>query len=232
MILSTEAIVLKIVKFGELHLIFSCFTKESGLITFFQKNAYQNKKKISNKVFPLNKIEIDFLNQQNKELKTVKSINNAQKTLFVEQNVFQSSISLFLSEIVMQCIREAQKDERIYQFLNQEIQKLSDLKTNYGNFSWQFLLNFSAYLGFYPNDNDFEKPHFDLLHGIFSDEFQNNSLNKEDSKLWKRMLKFEDEHFSRFERQQIVHLLLLFYSIHVQNFKPPKSLSILEEVFN
>ncbi|MCB9202323.1 MAG: recombination protein O N-terminal domain-containing protein [Flavobacteriales bacterium] len=225
---STEGIILNITKYGESDLIFNCLSFDAGVIGFFYKNG-RNKKKKVNLILPLSEVEVTYVKKQS-NLQFVRSIENRDQ-VYIYQNVYQYSIKLFLSQIIIQCIQDVNYDVIIYDFIRVKISELNELSSNYRNYVWRFMLDFTQVLGFYPNIDYIENSYyFDVYHGVFTNEFQNNTLNKEDSLLWKKM--FDDNTIlTKQERKIILQLLLDYYSVHVHNFKVPTSLTILEELF-
>lgn len=230
MIQKTEGIVLKYIKYGENQLIITCLTKQLGISNFYLKDAFHKQKKYSTKVYPLNIVELEFIINKNNQLNFLKNISNQSNEVMMYFNVHQSAIAFFLSQVIVQTVQGIH-DLIVYDFLHQKITELK--KTNhYSHFSWKFLRDFSKILGFFPNTESFNKNYFNLKEGVFFNECTSESLNGKDTDLWKLMLQNEEYDFSKEQRKLLIELLLKYYSFHISEFQIPKSLEVLQEMYN
>ena len=100
------------------------------------------------------------------------------------------------------------------------------------------MLKLSRFLGFYPEDSDTEKIYFNMLDGVFQD-INNNSYCIEGQNLvvLKKLLGLEFEalpnlKLSQVNRNYFLEMMLLYYQLHIESFKKPKSLAVLHEIFN
>ena len=101
-----------------------------------------------------------------------------------------------------------------------------------------FLLELTKYLGFYPDDSEIDADFFNLLEGQF--QHINNSkycISGENLTLLKQVLgtNFDELYELKMnskQRQQFLKMLLQYFDLHLTNFNQPKSLQILNDVFN
>lgn len=229
MIQKTEGIILKYIKYGENQLIITCLTQQLGISNFYLKDAFHKQKKYSTKVYALNIVELEYLINKNNQLNFIRNINNQSDETTIFFNVHQASIAFFISQVIVQTIQGVH-DLVVYNFLVDKINELK--KTNqYAHFCWKFLRDFSKILGFFPNIETINKNYFNLKEGIFSNECTSDSLNGKDTDLWKIMLQNVNYNFSKNERKLLLEHLLTYYSLHISEFKTPKSLEVLQEMY-
>jgi len=236
MLIKTKAIVLSSLKFQEKSLIVKCFTESDGLKSYFVQSAYSNKKASQKIAYfqPLNILEI-VANHKNKgTLEHFKEIRLAHNYYSINTNIFKSTIVIFLSEILHHAIKEEEKNQNLFSFLETTLLWL-DTHEEMANFHLILMLEVTKYLGFYPDITEVDFPFFDAKEGYFT-PFQNlNSLTEHETFLFKKLidLKLDSDQkiFAASERQMLLKILLDFYTLHLEGFKKPKSLEVLKEVF-
>lgn len=99
------------------------------------------------------------------------------------------------------------------------------------------MVKLTSFLGFYPDTSEVEKKGFHLLEGYFTDEtYDKNVISGNAFFHFKKLLNVNFENsdqlsFSKFERQQVLQVLISYYKLHIDSFRNPKSLDVLEAVF-
>lgn len=238
MVITTKAIVLSSIKYSEADLIVKCYTKSSGLKSYLLKNILKSKRgKLKASYFqPLTLLEIEAVHKNKGNLERI----NEAKILYPYQSlhtqVVKSAMVIFLAEILTSSIQEAAEDKALYQYLEKSFIWL-DSANEIANFHILFLLKLSIYLGFYPDTSTIAQPYFNLLEG----NFQVNNIGRycvdgvHVAEL-KQFFGIEFEAISRIKptkkiRMDILNLLLMYYQLHLQSFKKPKSLLVLNKIF-
>lgn len=237
MLVKTKAIVLSALKYQEKSLIVKCFTQSEGLKSYFVPSAFSAKKSSQRIAYfqPLNILEIEA-NHKNKgsleHFKEVK-ISVPYQTLNIE--IIKSTIVIFLSEVLHHAIKEEEKNESLFTFLETAFIWL-DTHDEIANFHLILLLEVTKFLGFYPDNSEIDLPFFDIVEGNFTLHQGMNSISQNESLLFRKLmeLKFDSELklFTSIERQIVLKILLDYYAIHLDGFKQPKSLEVLKEVFS
>lgn len=237
MLVKTKAIVISTLKFQEKSLIVKCFTQSDGLKSYFVRNVFSSQKNNQKIAYfqPLNILEIEANHKNKGTLEHFKEIKLAFPYQTINTNIFKSTIVIFLSEVLHHSIKEEEKNENLFSFLETAFQWL-DTHDEVSNFHLILLLEMTKYLGFYPDISERELPYFETIDGVFS-LFQGTScLSKHETSLLNRLidLKFDDIHlnFASIERQLLLKILIDYYTIHLDGFKKPKSLDVLKEVFS
>ena len=149
----------------------------------------------------------------------------------------KNAMTLFLAELLGNSIREEERNEELFEFLEASLQWL-DMHRNVANFHLYFMLSLTRFLGFYPDVYQIDKPYFDLLEGEFAEkESLNPNLKGENIYFFKSFLgtNFDAIHtikMNKTNRQELLKSLVLYFELHLQGFRKPKSLAVLNEVFN
>lgn len=236
---TTNAIVISTKKYGEADLIATCFTAAEGVKTYMLRGILKSKKgKIRASHFQLlTQLEIEANHKNKGTLEYLKDAKIAIPYKTLHTDVVKSCLVMFLSEIVTATIREEEQNDSLYHFLSSSL-VLLDHEDEYANFHIYFLLQLSLHLGFYPDDNNRDLPYFNLLDGLFQDEVTNIYCEKgmfiEDLKAFFG-IKFDAAmsiKLTKSRRSGVLNLLLLYYQLHLQGFKKPKSLEVLQQLFN
>lgn len=237
MLVKTKAIVLSALKYQEKSLIVKCFTESDGLKSYFVPSAYSGKKSNQKIAYfqPLTLLEIEANHKNKGTLEHFKEIKLATAFQTINTNIFKSTIVIFLSEMLHHSIKEEEKNQSLFTFLEAALLWL-DTHEETANFHLILLLEITKFLGFYPDISDADYKHFEMTEGVFS-PFQGVScLTEHETHLFKKLLhlKFDSDQkiFAGIERQILLKILLNYYTIHLDGFKKPKSLDVLKEVFN
>jgi DNA repair protein RecO (recombination protein O) len=232
----TKAIVLSSLKYQEKSLIVKCFTESDGLKSYFVPSAYSAKKANQKIAYfqPLTLLEIEAIHKNKGTLEHFKEIRLAHSYYTINTDIVKSTLVIFLSEILHHAIKEEEKNQNLFSFLETALLWL-DTHDEVTNFHLILMTEVTKYLGFYPDDSEIDFPFFDTKEGYFT-PFQNtHTLSDHETHLLKRLLqlKFDSDQkvFAGLERQLLLKILLDYYTLHLEGFKKPKSLEVLKEVF-
>lgn len=233
--IKTKAIVISALRYQEKSLIVKCFTQSAGLKSYFVRNAFSGKTAQKIAYFqPLTILEIEAVHKNKGTLENFKEIRLASAFNSSATDVVKSTIILFVSEILHHSIREEEKNEDLFAFLETALHWL-DNHDEIANFHLILLLEITKFLGFYPDVSQISQPFFELNEGVFSTYHGISCLSESETHLLRRLLglKFSGDQkvFSSNERQILLKILLDYYSVHLEGFKKPKSLEVLKEVF-
>ncbi len=238
MTVTTQAIVLSSIKYGEADLIVTCYTKDYGLKKYMLKGVLKSKKgKLRISYFqPLTQLEIVAIHKNKGTLERIKEVKISASYKTLQTQVTKSTLALFLSEILKTAIQEEEKNTDLFDFLSRSFIWL-DTHKHFANFHILFLLKLSAYLGFYPKLDKTNNQYFNILEG----NFQVNSTNSycvsgEKITYFKTFfgINFDETQHIKLTgkvRLEILTLLLSYYQLHLEGFKKPKSVDVLVQIF-
>lgn len=236
MLIKTKAIVISSLKFQEKSLIVKCFTLSDGLKSYFVQSAFSSRKSNQKIAYfqPLTLLEIEANHKNKGTLEHFKEIKLATAYHSIHNDVYKSTIVIFLSEILHHSIQEEEKNENLFLFLESALLWLDNHEET-SNFHLILMLEASKFLGFYPDISAIEAKHFDIKEGFFTPFLGTSCLSEHETHLFKKLidLKFDSDQkvFAGIERQILLKILLDYYTIHLDGFKKPKSLDVLKEVF-
>jgi DNA repair protein RecO (recombination protein O) len=232
----TKAIVISALKFQEKSLIVKCFTLTHGLKSYFVRDAFSARKSNQKIAYfqALNILEIEAIHKNKGRLENFKEIRIATPFHSIHTNIIKSSIVLFLSEILQHSIREEERNESLFTFLETALQWL-DNHDEIANFHLIVLLEMTKYFGFYPDISNRQQAFFELVEGVFTPFHALSSLSEHETTLFKKLmdLKWDSDQktFHVIERQLLLKILMDYYSYHLDGFRKSKSLDVLKEVF-
>lgn len=232
---TTKAIVLSKINFAEADWIVKTYTKEFGICSFLLKGIRKSKsKKFRPSYFQvLSILDLNFNYRENKNLQFLTEAKPAQVLNELYLDFGKASMVYFLAELLSQSIIEENKDEDLFQFLEQQILVLEKAK-NYQNFHLNFMLCLTKFLGFYPDFSLDEFPYFNLVEGEFQlKPTSNYSFSGNNISLLKMFHKEEHSlvRLNKERRNEFIDFLVLYYEVHLQGFKKPKSLDVLRTLF-
>ena len=237
MIQKTDALVISRVKYGENSLVVHALTRDFGFRSYFVKNISNAKTSKFKSVFffPFQEIEVVAYHTQ-ANLFSIKeiSLKSHYKTLYTDLK--KQSICIFLSEILNHTLQKEQTESVFYQKIKNLLLWL-DENDNIANFHLYFLIQIIHFLGFLPENGNSE-PYFDLSEGKFL-TLPYSSYFIEDKVLeYFKILVLNDlektinMQLSHQQRNMLLDVLLQYLTLHHQNFKKPKSIVVLQELFH
>lgn len=236
---NTKAIVLSSLKYGDTSLIVKAFTASDGLKSYLLKGVLASKKgKLKTAYFqPLTQLEIVAYHKNKGTLESIREakINYAYQTLHTD--IAKNAMTLFLSEMLVNSIHEEERNSGLFQFLEASLQYL-DAHGQISNFHIYFLIRLTKYLGFFPDSNNKNASCFDLREGEFTDTPSLNPiLTGENLGFFKTFLGINFDginnvKMSKNHRQELLQSLVMYYELHLQGFRKPRSLAVLNEVFS
>lgn len=236
---NTKAIVLSSLKYGDTSLIVKAFTATSGIKSYMLKGVLASKKgKLKAAYFqPLTQLELTANHRDKGTLETIKEAKVYYHYQTLHTDIYKNAMTLFLSEMLANSIFEEEENDRLYNFIEASLQWL-DAHDEISNFHIFFLLTLTKYLGFYPDASNINAPYFDLLEGGFTHTISLNPILQGENVLFFKTflgINFDAIHtikMKKTNRQQLLQSLVLYFELHLQGFRKPKSLAVLNKVFN
>lgn len=236
---TTKAIILSSLKYGDTSLIVKAFTLSDGLKSYLLKGILTSKKgKLKTAYFqPLTQLEIVAVHKNKGTLESIREVKVDYHYGTLQTDITKNAMTLFLAEVLSNSIHEEEPNEEMYHFIEASLQWL-DTHDHISNFHIHFLLRLTKYLGFYPDISSIEASSFDLLEGEFTDTPSLNPvLIGENLEYFKSLLginfdTIQTVKMKKADRQALLKSVVLYFELHLQGFRKPKSLAILNEVFS
>lgn len=235
---TTKAIILTSLKYGDTSLIVKAFTASDGLKSYMLKGVLAAKKgKLKAAYFqPLTQLQIVADHKNKGTLESIREVRINYPYRTVHSDMVKNAMTLFLAEMLSHSIFEEEPNQGLFEFLEASLQWL-DIHTDIANFHCYFLIQLTKYLGFYPDTSSIDASYFDLMEGCFIDSPSlHPTLAGENLTYFKSFLgiHFDAIHrikMNKINRQELLRSLVLYFELHLQGFRKPKSLAVLNEVF-
>lgn len=233
MLVSTKAIVLSAVKYGDSSLIVKCFTELSGVKSYLVKGVLSAKRgKIKPAYFqPLSQLEV-VANHKNKgTLEYFKEVKMSYHYQNMHIDMGKNTMSLFLAEVLSHTIKEEEPNLDLFAYLENAFQWM-DLHSQIANFHLYLLIQLTRFLGFFPGEYLNDARYFDLQEGVFTSiPLSEAFLVIEDFSEFPMLLginfdAIETIKITRKQRQLLLKSILHYYELHLDDFKRPKSLEV------
>jgi DNA repair protein RecO (recombination protein O) len=238
MLVTTKAIVFSALKYSEADLIVSCFTEKEGIKSYLLRGILKSKKgKLKPSQFQLlTQLELVAIHKNIGTLESIREAKVIEPYQTLHTQVIKSGMVMFLSEMLKNCIKEEERNEQLYEYLENALYWL-DSHDDIANFHILFLLKLSMHLGFFPDTSHIEAQNFNPLEGCFQQNHTNNYC--ENGQLivdFKRFFGINFDTISHIKltkkaRLDVLNLLLTYYQLHLQDYKKPKSLLVLNQLF-
>ena len=239
MVTSTSAIVLSKIRYKDNDMIVKSFTKEYGAISFIVRGRQNSKKNKIKYVYfqELTILEIQFNYNSKRDLQYIKDIEIKHNYTSSHTDLVKVSVIMFLSEVLSNVITHQKRDIQLYNYIEQSLIWYDINKSN-TYFHMIFLIELTRYLGFYPDilSNNFK--YFNLEGGSYEkSKTSEYSITGDSLNLFNQILgiKFDTNPLPTLnskDKIEIIDIILTYYKLHINNFKPIKSLEIVKNIFS
>ena len=238
MLVTTKAIVISAIKYGEADLIVKLFTESSGLKSYLLRGILKSKrgKFRASQFQPLTLLEVVAKHKDKGTLETLRDAKILATYQTLHTDLLKSTVIMFLAELLRNAIQEEEKNPELFSFL--ETAFLWFDKYNSSNFHLLFLVKLSLFLGFYPEGTNKNASFFNLLDGTFQGVSTNSycisGIHKDTLELLLGINfdGLEELKLNQTNRSGVLSMLLLYYELHLQGFRKPKSLTVLKEIYS
>tara|TARA_B110000977_G_scaffold177459_1_gene234039 strand:- start:329 stop:1051 length:723 start_codon:yes stop_codon:yes gene_type:complete len=238
MIVSTSAIILSKVRYQDNDLIVKCLTRDLGVISYMVKNISTSKNSKNKFAFfqLLNILDLESNYNPNRSIQYIKDLKIRYNFTSLHTNIYKSSVVMFLSEILSNIIHNESKDLELFDFIEESF-IWYDKSEDSSSFYLIFLMKITHYLGFYPDCTYMSYNYFNLEEGLFETSKNSKYVIQGDSLvLFKTILgiKFDSNKLpfiDKINKKDILKNILIYFKLHVDGFKDPKSLIVLNQIF-
>ena len=132
-------------------------------------------------------------------------------------------------------IKEEEPNPELYEFLETSFIWFDQAPLD-TNFHLVFLTELTKYLGFYPNIENIHLEYFNLQDGNFQDSSEKNCISGENIVVLRKVLgtKFDVDKklkLTNVQKRSFLNMILNYFKLHLDGFREPKSLEVLNHVF-
>ncbi len=230
----SQAIVCRTIKYGESSLIADLYTRERGMRSYIINGVRSKKGRSTASYYQLMTIlDIVAYDRSDGKLARIKEVKLAHHYLQLPYDVVRSSIGTFILEVSRQCLISGEEHEILFDFLLEQYQYIDHTEAPLANVPLSFLLRLSIYLGFAPDSTYVDGEYFDLMEGRFTKSPISAYYLEPRLAHLVHLLLHRQPHevdLSGKTRATLLKSLIDYYRLHIESFKPLKSLPILKEI--
>ena len=239
MLEKTRGIFLHYINYSETSIIARIYTEKFGRQSYIVNGVRGKKSSMKVNFFqPFFLLDMEIYYRPGHDLQRLKDARLVVPFEQIPFDINKSSQAIFLSEILLRCLKEEEPNPELFDFLFQAACLLDMKKEGIANFHLAFLFHLTRFLGVFPQlPTNFQNRFFDLITASFSDSepLHNHFMNVEITAKFAELFQLDlgkIELFSYNNRQRTVLLsqLLEYYNIHLDLVGEVKSLAVLKEV--
>lgn len=240
MLIKTRGIVFRNQKYGETSVIVDVYTEEKGLQSYIVHGVRTSKAKVhASLVQVMSLVELVSDSRDDRSLQHLRELRPEYVYQSVPFDLKKGAVGLFMVEVARKSIREIEENRTLFDFLHDSFVFLDQTSQPVANFHLHFLCELAVYLGFQPDGSASpQTPYFDLQEGSFIAHPPSHPyyLSEAHSLLLDRLLASDAASvaslaLAREDRKALLHHLLDFYRLHIENFPTIHSYQVLEAVF-
>lgn len=202
--ISTPAIVLHCSRLTDKKSVLHLFTRECGRVSYYLYGAASKRNMRNALLMPLALIDIEAVHQENREIQQLKEWRLAYVANATADDIRRQSVALFIAEILYRTLVHPLPDTTLFDLLTETVLALNT-REDPQNVHLEFLYAFIDCLGF----------------GI--------DMNRPENQIFDPLL--SQQPISQQERRAILRQFMTYYETNIPDFRPPKSLDVMMEVY-
>ncbi len=239
MLSKRDIVVLNVVKHSDRGMVVQCYSLQYGREAFY----FRGGGKCRGSLPMLHKLAllscVVYTGKQN-AMPTIKEIAPLHQLHGLRSNIYKSTMALFMSELVLRCIREEEPNEKLFALISSSVEILNAMESGIANFHLYFIVNLCMALGYTPNPlRVAETEQFYIPYGRFeeySPQLYNSWFSIEESNLLEKLLhirvnEIDEIKCGRNLRLSFAKKMVQYISYHLGTEVEIKSLDVLHEVF-
>jgi DNA repair protein RecO (recombination protein O) len=241
MIEKTRAIVLHQIKYTDSGIVVQFYTRKFGRQSVLIKGMRKKKSGRHNVFFqPMFILDLVLYYKETREMQVIKEFSVSYTPADIYLNIKKSSVAIFMGEVLISVLREESPNEELFDFIEKSVVYFDSCKEGFANFHIAFLAGLSSYLGFEPGSKtNINNKYFDMLNGIFVHEIPLHGYyaSAEISEILASFFSSSYDNISNIiltgsVRNEVLEMLVRYYSLHLPGLKKIRSLEVLKEVFS
>jgi DNA repair protein RecO (recombination protein O) len=240
---NTKGIVLRTVKYGETSLIVTIFTETFGIQSYIINGVRSSGKKgpgKANLFQPAALLDLNVYHSDLKNLQRIKEFKWAYVYEHIYFDVIKNSIALFMVELLQKSLKQPEANTELFHFVEDAFIHLDHgSPVAAANFPLYFSLHLMNLYGFRFTDSYSENNSIlDLQEGVFQEEAPSHPyyLDGEKSFITSLLLRtmqpqeLEQIRLNKETRHDLLQAYQTYFSLHINDFGPMKTLPVLKEV--
>lgn len=239
MLLQSDCITLRSIKYNDTRAIVYCLSREAGRISLIVNDgnspAARRRRALMQPGASFSCI-IDI--RENRSLQSVRDVMPSR--ILMLDNPIATSIILFVCDFLTTVLRESQPDANLYDFVDEFIAHITSPAQSIANAPIAFLFSLQQFMGIAPDTSSYrEGACFDFAEGRFrqSPPLHSQWLDAQQAAVLFSLSRMNLRnmhlfHLSRVDRNNILDLLIRYYSTHFGAIRNLQSLPIVRAIFD
>lgn len=223
MIISTPAIILKTILYGDTSIISKCFTLRKGKIDVIVKGARSPKSNKSVFFQPFSYVEIIYNEKKNRDLQLLSKVNYIKSWNMLQTSLKSMSYAFAIVEMTDKALEKNDINANLFNILVIVLDGLNKAKIEKNILFWYYEVSLLSELGFEP---DFKKTDFNEL----NIKLVEKAINFIKILLNGDIINFHSLIFPKEISRTISNYLQSQLVYHIEGFHKLKSLKIIREI--
>ena len=239
MLEKTRGIFLHYVNYSDSSVIAKIYTEKFGQQSYIVSGMRSKKSEVRINVFqPLFLLDMEIYHKEGRGIHRLKNARLAVPFSHLPFDIGKSSQAIFLTELLMKCLKEEEANPELFDFLFHAACLLDLSEQGANNFMISFLFRLTRYLGVEPQlppSGPFR--YFDLVSASFrqNEPIHHQFMDAETTEKFTELFQcdfseLEKLSFHNHHRRILLEHLVEYYKIHLDLSGELKSLSVLKEV--
>ena len=149
--ITTPAIMLRRIEYGDYDLIITFFSLDKGKISVIAKSAKKSKKRFAGILEPFSVLQIVYGSGKGKGLPVLTEASLIQAFSHIRQDITQTAYASYMAELISEWAEENHKQTAIFRLFQNILEKLDRKEMAGDELSILFQMRFMAFTGFEPN---------------------------------------------------------------------------------
>ncbi len=239
MLETTRGVFLHYIEYSDTAVIAKIYTEKFGQQSYIINGVRSKKGGTRINLFqPFFLLDLEVYHKPGRQLQRVKSARLAVPFGQLPFDVTKSSQAIFITELLMKCLKEEESNPELFDFLFHAACILDLAEDGEQNFAIQFLLKLTRFLGVAPQGPSSDSfRFFDLISAAFKQQepVHLQFMNAEISQKFAELFRYDFSQLNELSlrnnhRRELLDYLLTYYKIHLDLTGELKSLAVLKEV--
>ena len=240
MLEKTRGIILHQIKYTDSGIVAQLYTRKFGRQSFLIRGMRNRKSGKHSILFqPLFILDLEISYKESREMNVLKEFSVSYSPYDIYSDIKKSSVAIFLGEVLTSVLREESSHEEMFDYIEKSIIYFDRCRESYANFHIAFLAGLSSFLGFEPGTRkDPNDAFFDMTNGTFVPvpPIHGNYANPDVSEILAQVFLSSYDSIRNITlkgamRNEVIDILIRYYSLHLSGLKKINSLEVLKEVF-
>jgi DNA repair protein RecO (recombination protein O) len=241
MLEKTRGIILHQIRYTDSGIVVQLYTRKFGRQSILIKGMRNRKAGKHNILFqPMFILDLEMYYKASREMQVLKEFSVSFTPYDIHTDIKKSCVAIFLGEVLTSVLKEESPHEEMFDYIEESIIYFDRHKEGFANFHIAFLAGLSSFLGFEPdNRTNAGDSFFDMINGIFVPlpPVHGNYANEEVSDILADIFASSYDSVSNIpltgiQRNDVLEILIRYYSLHLPGLKKINSLEVLKEVFS